>query len=343
MIQAQSINSIRRRASVVAALESNHNGDLSLAKRMVDIAVDCGCDAVKVPLRSVKSCYTEEILQQPSYNYPELGRTYGAVLETLELKPDSLKELRNYCQGRISFIGAPYDLDSFALLENLNVDAYQLDPPLLCHQPLIEAVAGPQKKVFVCAGMCAEPELESVLQTLKDVPFVLLHCVMAEPLRLEDTALNYIPYLGQRFGCELGYLGFEDGIHAALAAYTLGATTIEKLFTVDRYLPGPRHAHSLDREELRALVQQLSALESSLLYSGPRRLLPVELETFTNDGRSLVAARPLKAGTPIEPDMLKIKAPLRGVSPQLLSWLRGKRLLYDLPADAPITFGVVEP
>jgi sialic acid synthase SpsE len=343
MTERQSINSIGRRATVVAALESNHNGDLSLAKRMVDIAVDCRCDAVKVPLRSVKDCYAEEILQQPSHNYPELGRTYGAVLESLELKPDSLKELRDYCQGRISFIGAPYDLESFALLENLSVDAYQVDPPLLCHQPLIEAVAGLQKKVLVCAGMCAEPELETVLQTLKDVPFVLLHCVVAEPLRLEHTALNYIPYLSQRFGCELGYLGFEDGIHAALAAYTLGATTIEKLFTVDRYLPGPRHAHSLDREELRALVQQLLALESSLIPSGPRRLLPVELETFTDQGRSLVAARPLKAGTPIQPDMLKIKAPLRGVSPQLLSWLRGKRLLYDLPADAPITFGVVEP
>jgi N,N'-diacetyllegionaminate synthase len=340
MIQAQSI---RQRATVVAALENNHNGDLSLAKRMVDIAIDCGCDAVKVPLRSVKDCYAEEMLRQPSYNYPELGRTYGAVLETLELKPDSLKELRNYCQGRISFVGAPYDLDSFALLENLGVDAYQVDPALLCHQPLIEAVAGLQKKVLVCAGMCAEPELESVLQTLKDVPFVLLHCVMAEPLRLEDTALNYIPYLNQRFGCELGYLGFEDGIHAALAAYTLGATTIEKIFTADRHLSGPGHAHSLDREDLRALVQGLLALGSSLKPSGPRQLFPVELESLTIHRRSLVAARPLKAGTPIEPDMLKIKAPLRGVSPQLLSWLQGKRLLYDLPADAPITFGVVEP
>jgi sialic acid synthase SpsE len=343
MIKEQSINSIRRRATVVAALESNHNGDLSLAKRMVDIAVDCRCDAVKLPVRSVKGCYTEEILQQPSYNHPELGPTYGAVLENLELNPDSLKELRDYCRGRISFIGAPYDLDSLGLLENLSVDAYQVDPPLLCHQPLVEALAGLQKKVLVCAGMCAEPELESVLQTLTNVPVVLLHCVMAEPLRLEDTALNYIPYLGQRFGCEIGYLGFEDGIHAAVAAYTLGATTIEKLFTVDQYLPGPRHAHSLDREELRDLVQQLFALESSLMVSGPRRLLPVELATFTDQGCSLVAARQLKAGTAIQPDMLKIKAPLRGVSPQLLSWLRGKRLLYDLPADAPITFGVVEP
>jgi sialic acid synthase SpsE len=342
MSNFQGIDRIERKVTVVAALESNHNGDLSLAKRMIDIAVESGCDAVKIPVHCVSACYTEEALQQPDWKYPDRGSTYGSVLETLELKSDELRELRDHCKGRISFIGAPYDLVSLGLLEDLHVDAYQIDPPLLGHQPLLEAVAAIQKQVLVCAGMCGEQELESVLQVLKNTPVVLLHCVVAEPLLLENTALNYIPYLRQRFGCDVGYLGFEDGIHAALAAYTLGAATIEKRFTIDRHLPGPGHAHSIDRMELGALVRELSALDTALRASAPRRLLPAELEAFAEQRFSLVAARPLKAGTTIEADMLKVKAPLRGISPQLLSWLQGKRLLYDLPADAPITFGIVD-
>jgi N,N'-diacetyllegionaminate synthase len=338
----QSLDSIHKKPTVVAALESNHNGDLSLAKRMVDIAVDCGCDAIKIPVRRVKESYTEEILQQPNYKHPELGATYGDALERLELKADALRSLRDHCRGRISFIGAPYDLSSMDLLGDLDVDGYQIDPPLLCHQPLVQAIANRQKKVLVCVGMCSEQELAVALQILKNVPIILLHCVMAKSLRLEDTALDYIPYLRRRFGCEIGYLGFEDGIHAALTAYTIGATTIEKIFTIDRHLPGPGRANSLDREELRALVQGLLALESSLKPAGPRQLLPVELETFTDQRCSLVTARPLKAGTTIQADMLTVKAALHGVSPQLLSWLEGKRLLFDLPLDAPITFGVVD-
>src|SRR5574341_1092876 len=222
----QTIDVTHTRPTVVAAMENNHNGDLSLARRMVDIAVHCGCDAVKIPVRRVKESYTEEILQQPNYKYPELGATYGEALARVELRADALHTLRDYCQERISFIGAPYDLASLKLLEDLDVDGYQIDPPLLCHQPLLEAIAAGQKKVLVGVGMCSENELAFALQALKDVPVVLLHTVIADSPRLEDTALNYIPYLRRRFECEIGYLGFEDGIYAALAAYVLGATTI---------------------------------------------------------------------------------------------------------------------
>jgi sialic acid synthase SpsE len=342
MANMQSVEMSRRKPAVVAALENNHNGDLSLAKRMVDVAVDCGCAAIKIPVRLAKECYTEETLQQPNYKYPELGATYGDALERLELKADALRSLREHCRGRISFIGAPYDLSSMDVLGDLDVDGYQIDPPLLCHQPLVQAMADRQKKVLVCVGMCSEQELALALQTLKNAPVTLLHCVIAKSLRLEDTALNYIPYLRERFGCEVGYLGFEEGIHAALTAYTLGAATIEKIFTIDRHLSGPGRAYSLDREELRALVQGILALESSLEPSGPRQLLPVELETFADERCAVVAARPLKAGTTIQADMLTVKAALNGLSPQLLSWLEGKRLLFDLPLDAPITFGVVD-
>lgn len=338
----QTIEMTYKRPTVVAALENNHYGDLALAKRMVDIAVHCGCDAVKIPVRRVKEFYTEEILQQPNHKYPELGATYGAALDRVQLSADAWRALRDYCQERISFIGAPYDLSSMKLLEELDVDGYQIDPPLLCHQPLLEAIADRQKKVLVCVGMCSENELAFALQILKDVPVVLLHTVIADSPRLEDTALNYIPYLRRRFDCEIGYLGFEDGIYAALAAYTLGATTIEKTFAVDRHLSAPGQAGSLDREELRALVEALLALESSLRACGPRRLFPIELESFKNQRCSLVAARSLKAGTTLQADMLKVKAALSGIGPQLLSWLEGKRLLFDLPVDTPITFGVVD-
>jgi sialic acid synthase SpsE len=139
----------------------------------------------------------------------------------------------------------------------------------------------------------------------------------------------------------VGYLGNEEGVESSLAAYAIGASLIEKPFTLDRHLRGPFHAVCAGREELRSLVRSMRSLEKSLRPVSERKLLDTELENFTRQRVSLVASQDLKAGTVLQLDFIAIKAGLAGISPRLLNDVVGKRVIYDVPAGAPITFGVV--
>jgi N-acetylneuraminate synthase len=332
-----------RRCYLVAALEDNHQGSLALAQRMVDAVASSGADAVKVPRRRVRECYSADVLAQPYHAYPELGSTYGKVLEALELKLGDLRILREHCRDRVHFIAAPYDLRSLEELDEVAPDAYQVDPPVLAYPPLLEGIRARKKPVLAALGICSDEEVDALVETLRECPLTLLHCVAAAPLPLEETRLGALEHLRRRYGLPVGYLGADEGSSAALVAYALGATVVEKPFTLDRALRGPSQGASMDQGQWRSLVTEMRALERSLRPLEGRRVLDVEMEAFTNLRVSLVAAKDLQAGTPLRPDLVTARAPLRGLSPRLLPRLLGKRLLYDLPQGAPITFGMVEP
>lgn len=327
---------------VVAAIESNHNGDLDLGKDLVEKAVECGCDAIKVPVKAVRSCYSDDLLNQPCLDYPEWGNTFGRVLESLELDPKSLATLRDSCRGRIAFLGAPYDEGSLKTLEALGVDGYQIDSSLLTHHALLERIAKNNALTLIATGACTEADLESALAKFKDIPTILLHGMENDSRSLKDAALSYIPHYRQKYGLEVGYLGLEDGIEGAVASYALGACTIEKKLTVSRHLRGPDHASSLTPEEMKRLVECLRACEAALAPIGTRQVAPQELEQWSGHRVTLVAAKDLRAQAVLEQGMLTAKIGGRGISPRLLSRILGKKLLYDLPEGTPLTFGAIE-
>lgn len=327
---------------IIGNMGDNHNGDLNLAKQLANIAISAGCDGIVLPQRRASSCFTKESLLQPVANGPDGYTTRGETLQALELPEESIRELRDLCRGHLDFIGAPYDLESFAVIQSAQPDAYQVEPPVLGHTPLLEAMAATGLPVYLVAGMCTEEDIDVAVRSLGRGSLTLLHCVYAEGLSPQDTALWYIPWLKRKFDLPMGYMGFEGGISTAVAAFALGAGTIEKTFTSDRYLPGATQATSLDRDELRELVRCLRGVEAAMTGSPPRLLMPGELASADNHLASLVAAYDLAAGVVLEESMLTVKLAANGVQPRLIGHLLGRRLAYDMPADAPLSFGVME-
>ena len=330
------------KSQILANLADNHNGNVELAKQLVALASSAGCDGVVVPHHRADTGYTQAALLQPMLDGSHVQTTRGELLRTLELSSDDLKSLRRSCQGRISFIGAPYDLQALADLEDSEPDGYQVDPPVLGHIPLLEAIASTGRPVILVAGRCTEDDIGTAVGMFGKQDVTLLHCVYAQSVSLESTALWYIPFLQQKFQIPTGYMGLESGINGSVAALALGARTIEKVFTSDRFLPGPSHASSLDRDELRELVMYLRQLENSLEGELPRVLLQPELSGAGDPQACLVAAHDLPAGETLSESMLSVKLAPDGIHPKLAKSLIGRRLAYDVPADAPLAFGVLE-
>jgi sialic acid synthase SpsE len=191
--------------------------------------------------------------------------------------------------------------------------------------------------------MCTDADLAAALEAIGPLPVTLLHCVGGRP-DVSETALGLLAEY-RRLGTvrEVGYLGFEPGIAVAAAARALGATVIEKLLTLDRDFDGPWHRQSIDPATMKQLVDIMGGLDFSLNAHGPRRLLAIELEALAESGLSLVTAAPLKAHSVVRAEDIMVRGALRGLTPRLVQTVIGKRVLYDLPADAPITFGVLEP
>ena len=327
---------------ILGNIGDNHNGNSQLAHQLVEIAASAGCDGVVLPHRRVENCYTKEGLVQPIADGTHGYRTRGEMLQALELPAKALEHLREICRGRMEFIGAPYDLEAFSDLRDLNPDGYQVDPPVLGHLPLLEAIASTGKPVFLVAGMCTEEDLDAALEITGRETVTILHCVYAQGVPLESTGLWGIPWLREKFETPVGYLGLEEGTSAAVAALAMGAWTIEKVFTSDKFLPGPAHASSIDRDELRRLVNDLRSIEKAINGTPPRIIMAEELTGLDGYRASLVATRDLVAGTSLEESMLSVKLSSNGVGPRLLGQVIGRRLAYDVMADAPLTFGVLE-
>ena len=330
------------KSQILANFGDNHNGNPELAKQLVGLASSAGCDGVVLPHRRSERGYTQAALLQAMLDGSHAHTTRGELLRTLELSSDDLKSLRNSCRGRLSFVGAPYDLQALADLEDSEPDAYQVDPPVLSHMPLLEAIASTHRPAILVAGRCTEDDIAAAVGMFKKQSLTLLHCVYAPSVSLESTALWYIPILQQKFQIPTGYMGLEPGINGSVAAFALGARTIEKVFTSDRFLPGPSHASSLDRDELRELVLCLRQLENALKGEPPRVLLQPELSGAADPQACLVAAHYLPAGETLSESMLSVKLAPDGIHPKLAKSLIGRRLAYDVPADAPLVFGVVE-
>lgn len=325
--------------TIIAALEDNHMGRLDVAQRMVDAACTAGADAVKVSLRNIETSYAAEFLNRPYLQFPELGTTYRDVLTAFELTPKDFARLREHARGRLRFIAAPYDQPSLDAASSMDVDGWQIDPSVFGDRPLLEQVAAAGKVTFAAAGMVTDVDVTELVRIFAQRPVELLHCVAAPDLPLEQSALGFIPRLQAQHGVPVGYLALDGRTESASAAIGLGARTIEVPFTLEHALRGPGHARALDRDGLTQFVRTLRAIFQSLNVQGPRRVLPGELDAYQEGRKALVAVRDLPAGTLLGPGMLVAKAPHRGLSPRLLPRLMGKRLLYDLPADRPVTFG----
>lgn len=265
---------------LIAEIGINHNGDLGIAKELIDSAADAGFDAVKFQKRTIDKVYTQEFLDTPRES--PWGTTQRAQKEGLEFTAQDYKEIDMYCKEKgVQWTASAWDIDAQIFLQKFNCSFNKVASPMLGHTPLLKLIASEGKKTFVSTGMSTLDEIDAVVKVFKDAncPFELMHCNSTYPMKEEDANLLCIPMLKNRYGVNVGYSGHESSlIKVCTTAVALGATSLERHITLDRAMYGSDQAASIETHALANFVETVRAVPG-ILGSGEKTLSEAELKT----------------------------------------------------------------
>jgi N-acetylneuraminate synthase len=319
---------------VIAEVGNNHQGDIGLAKELVDLAVLAKADCVKFQMRDLATLYSNKG-KKAEAGY-DLGSQYTLdLLNKFQLSHDALCQVFDYCKHRgILPLCTPWDLFSVRVLDEYGMESFKLASADLTNFEMIEALAKTGKSLICSTGMSKEAEINGTVGLLRrlGVPFALLHCNSTYPTPFKDVNLNYLPRLKQLAGTVVGYSGHERGFAIPLAAVAMGAKIIEKHFTVDKTLEGNDHKVSLLPDEFTEMVQQIRNLEEAMGQGGERELTQGELINRESLAKSLVINCDLPKGQLIQRSMIAINSPGQGLQPNRIDELLGKNAVRDFKA-----------
>ena len=263
---------------IIAEIGINHNGDMAIAKQLIDAASDAGFDAVKFQKRTIDKVYTKEFLAAPRES--PWGNTQRDQKEGLEFSASDYKLIDAYCkEKRIQWSASAWDIDSQVFLQQFNCTFNKVASPMLGHIPLLKLIASEKKKTFISTGMSTLEEIDGVIKIFIDAncPFELMHCNSTYPMKDEDANLLCIPMLRDRYKCDVGYSGHESSlIKVCVAAVALGATSLERHITLDRAMYGSDQAASIETHALPNFVESVRAV-TKILGSGMKNLNPQEM------------------------------------------------------------------
>ena len=328
------------RTLVIAEAGVNHNGDLELAKKLIGVAAKAGADLVKFQTfvtannisRSAPKAEYQKAATDPEESQYEMVRK-------LELSKDDHLELIEECNRRkIGFFSTAFDATSIDMLNDLNICDYVKVPSgELTNLPYLRYLTRHGKQVLLSTGMANLGEIEAAINVVEQAgtpreKITVLHCTTEYPTPMEDVNLRAMVNIGKAFGVSVGYSDHTPGIEVPIAAVALGATVIEKHFTLDRSLPGPDHRASLEPDELKAMVQAIRNIEKAL-GDGIKRPSPSELKNKPIARKSLVAARSIKAGEAFSEENLMTKRPGTGISPMQWDEVIGRIAPRDFSED----------
>ena len=313
---------------IIAEAGVNHNGDLVLARRLVDAAVEAGADAVKF------QTFRAERLVTPAAPKAEYqlqatgaGESQLEMLRRLELSPEAHRELNAYCRKHeVLFLSTPFDEGSADLLDELGVPLFKIGSGEITNHPFLGYVARKRKPIILSTGMSYLAEVDEAVKVIRDAgcpQLALLHCVSCYPAEPEDANLLAIYTLATAFGTPVGYSDHTLGIEIAVAAVALGASILEKHFTLDQSLSGPDHRASLVPPRFAEMVRAVRKVERAL-GDWQKQPVPAEADVRRMARRSLVAACDIAAGTRIEQGMVVAMRPGTGLSPSLLPQVIGR-------------------
>lgn len=249
---------------LIAEIGINHNGDLKIAKQLIDEAVVAGFDAVKFQKRDVNLVYSEEILDAPRES--PWGNTTREQKNGLELNSDDYKEIDKFCkQKNIDWFASAWDLNSIKFLRNFNLKYNKIASAMIVDKIFLEEVSKEKKYTFISTGMSTLKDIELAVDIFKKnhCPFELMHSVSTYPMAVEDANLLTINALKKHFKCKVGYSGHEDGVVVSLAAVSLGISSLERHITLSRSMYGSDQAASLEPRGMRELVSSLKILMKS--------------------------------------------------------------------------------
>lgn len=263
---------------VTAEIGINHNGDMKLAKKLIDTAVIAGCDAVKFQKRTIDAVYTREFLDSPRKS--PWGETQRAQKEGLEFCLEEYQEIDHYCRGKgIAWYASAWDVESQIFLRQFNLKYNKVASAMLTKDALIEEIAKEQRYTFIATGMSTYEEIDHAVEVFEkyQCPYELMHCNSTYPMPYEDANLKLIAALKDRYHCKVGYSGHEDGTLVSTCAAAMGATSIERHITLDRTMYGSDQKASIEPPELLKLVRDIRRIEA-ILGSGEKVLSPAEEE-----------------------------------------------------------------
>ena len=250
---------------VTAEIGINHNGDLDIAKQLIDWAYLSGCDAVKFQKRTIDKVYTQEYLN--SYRESPWGTTQREQKEGLEFGKEEYDIIDAYCkEKRIAWYASAWDIEAQLFLRQYNLQYNKIASAMLTNMELLQTVAEERKYTFIATGMSTYNEIDEAIEIFEKnkCPFELLHCNSTYPMKNEDANLLLIPVLKERYGVKIGYSGHETGRIVSTAAVALGATSIERHITLDRTMYGSDQAASLEAEDFQRLVKDIRVIEKAL-------------------------------------------------------------------------------
>ncbi len=250
---------------IIAEIGVNHNGDISIAKNLIEIAKEAGCDAVKFQKRTIDSVYTKEFLDSPRES--PWGKTQRAQKEGLEFGLAQYQEIDRYCKDLgIEWFASAWDTKSQIFLRQFNFRHNKVASALLVCEPLLEMIAEEKKHTFISTGMSTLEQIDRAVHIFRnaDCSFELMHCRSTYPMDDEDANLNCILTLRERYKCKVGYSGHEVGLAVSYAAVALGATSLERHITLDRAMYGSDQAASVEPSGLRMLVGAVRKIEKAL-------------------------------------------------------------------------------
>jgi N-acetylneuraminate synthase len=326
---------------IIAEAGVNHNGDIALAKRLVEVAAQTGADAVKFQTFKAERVITPTA---PKADYQRMTtdqhESQFEMVRRLELSEAMHGEIANYCQQQgILFLSTPFEEGSADLLASLDVPLFKIPSGEITNLPFLEYVARKGRPMIVSTGMASIGEVETALQVIEQAgnpPLVLLHCVSNYPSEPADTNLRAMQTMTMAFDVPVGYSDHTLGIEVPIAAVALGACVIEKHFTLDKTLSGPDHKASLEPHELSALVRGIRIVEKAL-GDGRKRPVVNEAPIAAVARKSLVASCDILTGTRLTERMIARKRPGTGLRPSMLPYLVGRTVCQDIPANTLFT------
>ena len=263
---------------IVAEIGINHNGSVEIAKQLIDMAKDAGCDAVKFQKRAIDIVYTKEFLDSPRES--PWGKTQRAQKERLEFGKAEYDIINAYCkEKKIPWFSSSWDIESQLFLRQYNLEYNKVASPMLTNVPLLEVIAEEKKLTFISTGMSDLTDVDQAVEVFRKhgCPFVLMHCVSTYPCDIEACNLQVIKILMERYHCPVGYSGHEIGILPSVLAATFGAVAIERHITLDRAMYGSDQAASLEKRGIELLVRDVRNV-ARITGDGNKRVLEKELE-----------------------------------------------------------------
>lgn len=335
-----------KKVLIIAEAGVNHNGDIATAKKLIDVAAAAQVDYVKFQTFKAETIVspTAKKATYQTKNINDGNDSQFQMLKKLELSHEDHLILIDYCnQKNIKFFSTAFDVDGVHYLDTLGLDRFKIPSGEMTNFPYLRAIAKKNKPIILSTGMGALGEIEEALTVLiqygaKREDITILHCNTEYPTPMEDVNLMAMITIGQAFGVKIGYSDHTLGIEVPIAATALGATVIEKHFTLDRNLPGPDHKASLEPEELKAMVIAIRNIEKAISGNGRKEPSPSESKNKDIARKSIHIKRNIKAGELLtESDIIALR-PGDGISGMQWNKVIGKKLQKDKLENEKLTW-----